>query len=249
VAPLSYLYASFVQQGVSDQFFVPSNSLELAIIATQIVRIAALMAVGRLRRMGLLRTIDALSVEVLLIPILVAVSVASGDSSYLGLVNQVALAWPAAFALVFPIYALYRLASAARDSGAISTVVSSSVGLLALLSFLFTTVSAASGAGLATLTRLLVATFLHLTNLIRVSPVIEEVGVSLYVLLLVYSALEGKWAPTRRDLTLVFPVVATIVSIAWTSIFGPPLQGDALFVFGIPAVVIVTLLWVSTRAG
>jgi hypothetical protein len=246
VAPLSFFYFYFFAWSIKSGAVPPTSLLEDVVLVTMVLRLAVVMSVGRLRRAKVSLIVDIFALEVLVIAGLLVVYILTRVPGYLSLLSSVALAWPAAVLLVFPPFALYRFASSMLHRANLSSVIPSAIGLFALLVIPAEVATLTSSVdGLSGVSRLLLQVLLGQARTAALVPEITFTGLLLYLALTFYVITQGEDRGGGVG-ALVVAVVGSVVALSW-SVVGSLLTDDLLLLFAVPGLVIVGLIWWTTR--
>ena len=145
---LMALYLSYAATFVASDLLRGATGLELFIFLFQLLKIAGVMSVKRLRGTSLVNVVDLLGAELLvLLPGLAFAGTFSGVQSAQSLATQVLLAWIAGAASFGALYGVYRLALAMVRGERLVVVLPSAIFLSELLVLLVAGASSASAAG------------------------------------------------------------------------------------------------------
>ncbi len=248
-ASLLSLYGALIYWLGQNPIFLPASALEEAILGTMLLRLVLILSVRRLRRSAVAAA-DIFTAEILIVPALILAGITAGNPrEYLSFAGDVLLVWAAAVLLVFPAFAIYRVAEMLRSGARLTSLILSSTGIyVVLLLMLSATEGTTSAVGLAGLTRLLIGAILNGTTVASAQPVATAAGVALYVGLVAHSAL-GAGQPSRRvEPLLLFPVLGTAAALAWGFLAGMG-TNDTLFIFGVPSLLVIAAMWLVSRAG
>ncbi len=245
VAPLSFFYFYFFAWSIKSGAVPPTSLLEAVVLATMVLRLAAVLSVGRLRRAKVSLIVDIFAIEVLIIAGLLVVYILTRVPQYLSLLTSIALAWPAALLLVFPPFALYRFASSMLHRASLSSVIPSAIGLFALLVIPAEVATLTSSVGgLSGVSRLLLQVLLGQARSAALVPEITFTGLVLYLALTFYVITQGDGG--GRLGALIVAVVGSVVALGWSAL-GSLLTEDLLLLFAVPGLAIIGLIWWTTR--
>lgn len=248
VVPLVSLYLAVLYWLARNPFFLPASAVEEVILGTMLARLLLVLSVGRLRR-STLGAVDLFTAEILVVPSLVLVGLAAGNARmYLPLVKDILLAWPSAFLLVFPAFAVYRVAEMLRRGATLTSLILSSTSIFVwLILLLSATGQTSTVAGLAGMTRLVFLAIVNGTTSASSEPIVTIAGVALYVGLVAHAAISGERPSRGLDPLLLFPVLGTAAALAWGFLAGLE-TSDTVFVFALPSVALIAIIWVGCRA-
>jgi len=247
-APVVYLYLSFLSWLLSNGVLAGASPLELLLLLAQVVTLAAVMLLKRLRRASVGLIADLFSLEVFAFPVLGGLYLYYGNQSFLSQALAVMTAWPAALICVVPVFVIYKLVSIMRNGGRLVHLVPPAVAFFALLAFVASATSSVSApVGLAGLSQTLFSYPLH-AHSIAITPQVEVAGIPTYVTLLVYAATQGAGGiSTGRNSALLLALVGTLIAIC-LAFLAAYVEVDPLLAFGVPGSVILTVIWWIARA-
>ncbi len=245
VAPLSFFYFYFFAWSIKSGAVPPTSMLEAIVLATMVLRLAAVLSVGRLRHAKVSLIVDIFALEVLIIAGLLVVYILTRVPEYLSLLTSIALAWPAALLLVFPPFALYRFASSMLHRASLSSVIPSAIGLFALLVIPAEVATLTSSVeGLSGVSRLLLQVLLGQARSAALVPEITFTGLVLYLALTFYVITQGDGGDWFG--ALIIAVAGSVVALGWSAL-GSLLTEDLLLLFAVPGLAIIGLIWWTTR--
>jgi hypothetical protein len=253
VVPLLFLYGSFLLWFVLDGNFLPTDRLGGLVLAAAVGRMILILSFRRLREGAPALVVDVLSAEVLAIPFLAVAYFLLGNPLFASEMKELFSVWPAAFLLVFPAYAIYKLSDLMRESTSLLTsVLPSATGVFALLSLLTTMSTVPSHShGLAGFPALLISA-LSSSFLGGVAPQgslwdVAVAGVLLYVVLMVYAVTKERDPSISLELTLSFAVLASLVALGW-ALLASHVTGPPSLDFDLPGMMILVIIWWISRA-
>ena len=245
--PLAYLYLSFLVWLVGSATFLPSDAIQAAVVLTAAIRVLVILSVKRLRTGEFILIIDILSLEILILPFLAVAYIILHASWLPSVMTQIAFTWPLALLLVFPIFAVYKIATMTRDGSSLTMVLPSAAALFTFLAVLESaTKLAPQGSGLAGLSNTVVSALVGGVASAVALPGVALAGVVLYVALMVYAASRARPGGSSWNPMLALAVIGTLVALCW-SILAVDFTGLAVFALGIPAAAILAAIWVVTR--
>jgi hypothetical protein len=247
VIPLLFVYFSFLYWWYQNPRFFPDTTVETIILTTQAARAIVVLAVPRFRRAGFLSIIDIFTIEILSVPVFIVLSLEFGRSLFLTIAGQIIWAWPPAFIITFLPISIYKLASKMYHEPPLSLTVPSVVAIFVTLALLLTsTASFTTADGLMGLSKLLVATIFG-SLLSPTTPFqVSSVGVALFFVLSVYAVTQGRGAPINRGAILVLALLGVVAAIGWTLV-ATSFTASYLWVFGLPALAMLGIVWGITR--
>ncbi len=246
---LTSLYGAILLWLVQNPVFFPANTLETVILASQIARLIVILSIGRLRTKNGIIITDLFAAEVLLIPVLGSVAVFLGNRQYLPLAGDLLRAWTSAFLLVFPAFAIYKVTAMIRRGATITSLAPTATSLFAVLAVVLSaTKQTTTIAGLAGMTKLVLAVLAQGATVAAAGPIVLAAGVVLYLGLIVYSTMGAEDAPPVRDLLLVFSAAGSALALLW-GLVASELTADTFLVFGAPSLLLVAFVWLVTRAN
>ena len=245
-AALTLLYLSAVIRGVITGAIFPATSTEAAILGTLLARLLVIMAVPRLRRSSSL-ALNIMSAEVLLLPLLVLISLTTADPLYLQLIKEIFFAWPAAFMAVSPLYTIPKLAQRIAVRSSLSTVIPALTSLFALLAFLDLGLgNGASGLGLSNVTKFALLSAAGTNSPSALPAEMIVTGVAAYASVIFY-ALRRDSGVFFTDSILGLASLGALLALAWGFVLSY-VTASAQLVFGVPALIMVGLVWGLSRA-
>lgn len=245
--PLAYLYLSFLTWLVVGVTFLPSNAVQAAVVVTAAIRVVVILSIKRLRKGEFILVIDILSLEILCLPILALTYFILHTSWLPAVITQIAFTWPLALLLVFPVFAIYKIATLARDGSSLSTVLPSAAAMFVLLAVLESaTKLAPQGSGLAGLSVTLASAMVGGVASAVALPGVALAGVVLYVALMVYAASRSRPEGASWNPMLLLAVIGTLVALGWSAL-ASGFTGLAVLALGVPAAAILAAIWVVTR--
>lgn len=245
-ASLTLLYLSAVIRGAITGAIFPATSIEAAILGTLLARLVVIMAVPRLRRSSSL-ALNIMSAEVLLLPVLVLVSLTTADPLYLRLIREIFFAWPAAFMAVSPLYTIPKLVQRIAVGSSLSTVIPALTSLFALLAFLDMGLgNGGSGIGLSNVTKFALLSAAGTNTPFGLPTETVVTGIAAYASMIFY-ALRRDSGPSVTDSILGMATAGTLLALAWGIVVSYS-SISAQLVFGVPALILVGLVWGLSRA-
>ncbi len=228
--------------------------LEETIVATQIFRVILVIAVAKPFRLQPIFAMILFSLEVFLIPCFALLAFWTGDASYTNLMGSVLTTWIGASALIITPYAIYEFVKATTKETSLANIFvvgSLEVGGLVLLCEILSS-TRTSIVGPSALGSLFIESNGSPTIVSYVgiaSDTLLEGGLVLFYLgMIAYVGLRGSSTtfPILMSYALVPLVVGTTVSLIWTVGF-ELLSLDVLIAFTFPTLVIIGILWGSSR--
>ncbi|MDA4134354.1 MAG: hypothetical protein OK441_02150 [Thaumarchaeota archaeon] len=250
IAPVLSLYLAVLYWLVQDPAFLPANNLEAIVLGTQVIRLVIVLSVRRLRRSSI-NAIDVLTAEVLVVPFLFLAGTALGSREYLLLGAGVLVDWGSALLIVFPAFAIYKVGEMLNRGARLRAVIPSATGLFVLLVLLLSATAQSSAtlgaSGLVGFDRLVLGAILSQGSAASLEPLVTAAGAALYLGLVAYSAIETDHVARRLDVVLIFPVLGTATALAW-SLLASLATTDTVFIFGVPSLVLIAIMWLGTRA-
>lgn len=248
IAPLLYLYLSFLGWFHHNARFYPDTTVEMVILGTQLLRLLVVMAVPRFRRAGFLAVLDVFTVELVAFIALILLSIHYGGAYYLSIAGQIVWAWPPAFLISFLPFVMFRLGSMMRREPALSITIPSVAAVLVALTFMASaTTTYTQFDGLMGVSALLLKAIFGSIITPSIPFYVTEAGIALYLVLIVYAVSQGSAAPPGRTGLLFFAVAGAAAAVGW-KLAAAPFTSSELLVFGLPALLLVGLIWGITRA-
>jgi hypothetical protein len=248
ILPLLYIYLSFLNWYYHNPRFYPTTTIEMAILATQVLRLLVVVAVPRFRKAKFLVVLDVFTLEILLVPAMVVITLVEGGLTYIGYAGQIIWAWPPAFMMVFIPFAVYKLAAKVRQVPPISLTIPAAVSIFVPLAYLdIATTSYTQFDGLMGISKLLLAAIFGSILKPSIPAQVSTAGVALYLVLIVYAVSQGSESPPARSGLLAFAVVGTVAAIGWEAAARSFTSGEIL-IFGVPALALAGVIWGVTRA-
>jgi hypothetical protein len=246
-APLAYLYLAFLSWLISNGVLPGANYIEMAIVVTQLIRLVLVLAVRRLRVASAAQIWDIFALEAFSLPVLFSLYFLFGDPYMVTLVLTILAAWPSALLCVTPVYVIYRLASSALRDGRLTSVVPATVALFTLFSFISYVVSLRPApGGLAALSSLLFSTLLQMRT-INITSQVVFASVPLYLSIAIYSTIQGGGVSSARNSALLLVTLGTLIAIGLAA-FAAYIAVFPSLVFGVPGMLLVTIMWWMSRA-
>jgi len=248
ILPLLYIYLSFLNWYYHNPRFYPATTIEMTILATQVLRLLVVLAVPRFRRAKFLVVLDVFTLEILFVPALVVLTLVEGGLTYIAYAGQIIWAWPPAFMMVFIPFAIYKLGAKVRQVPPVSLTIPAAVSIFVPLTYLaIATTTYTQFDGLMGISKLLLAAIFGSILKPSVPAEVSTAGVSLYLVLIVYAVSQGREAPPGRSGLLAFAVVGTVAAIGWETA-ARTFTGGEVLVFGVPALALAGVIWGVTRA-
>jgi hypothetical protein len=221
--------------------------VEIVILSTQVARLLVVAAIPRFRRVRFLAIVDVFSVEMLIVPILVILSLVEG-TYFLTAAGQIIWAWPPAFMISFMPFTMYKIASKMREGPTLSAMIPSVVAIFVSLTFLASaTTSYTQFDGLMGISKLLLAAIFGSILTPSIPQDVSVAGTVLYFVMIVYAVSQGREAPRPRSGLLVFAVVGVVAAISW-ELAATSFTTSELWVFGVPALALVGIIWGVSHA-
>ena len=173
---------------------------------------------------------------------------ALGEPIFAAAIRDVLLAWPFGFAIVVPIFGVYKLSSLMRGSSRLISVLPPSTALFALLA-IFGVGNHSQTSGLRA-RRVPADSDLFVLGrrcLWGVLPGVAVTGIVIFVVLMVYASARGRDEHTSWNLALILAVVGTLVTLGW-ALVAPVVTDFAALAFGVPGLGLIAVVWWATRA-
>lgn len=227
------------------------SRIELAIVVTQILRVAVVAALNRRLQAQPIIPVILFSLEVFLIPVLALLAFLTSDSIYTTWMADILTTWLGVSSLILTPFVIYEFTrSMAQNESITSAFLIGTLelgGLLYLCETLLTNSSTIKGpAALGTLMIQLGKTQVSSisfngglsSELIAISMVAFSVGIISYITL-------GNRRPgsqVKISDTLLLPLAGTVVAIIWMFAI-LSISSDVLFVFTVPTIVGAVILW------
>jgi hypothetical protein len=206
------------------------------------------MSVPRFRRASFLWILDIFTIEVIAFPVFIVFSLVYGGTYFLNIAGQIIWAWPPAFMIAFLPFAMFKLASKMREEPTLSATVPSVAAIFVSLTFLASaTTSYTQFDGLMGISKLLVAAIFGSILTPSIPYEVTVAGMALYLVMVVYAVSQGSKAPPARTGILVFAVMGTVAAIGW-ELAATSFTSSDLWVFGVPALALVGIIWGITHA-
>ncbi|MDA4127508.1 MAG: hypothetical protein OK452_09975 [Thaumarchaeota archaeon] len=244
-ASLTLLYLSAVIRGIISGAIFPTTSIEVAILGTLLTRLLVILAVPRLRRSSSL-ALNIMSAEVLLLPFLVLISLMTTDPLYLQLIREIFFAWPAAFMAVSPLYTIPKLVQRIAVGSSLSTVIPALTSLFALLGFLDLGLSnGAPGIGLSNVTKFSLLSAAGANSPLALPIEVTVTGVAAYASMIFYALRRDSGVPVI-DSILATATGGALLALVWGIVLSY-VTPSAQLVFGVPALILVGLVWGLSR--
>ena len=79
------------------------------------------------------------------------------------------------------------------------------------------------------------------------SPALGATAILIYVVLIIYATTQGRGVSATWNLALLLAVVGTMTAIGWGFV-AKYITTSTLAIFGVPALVLVAIMWLITRA-
>jgi hypothetical protein len=248
VGPLLSLYFAVLYWLALNPVFLPASPVEEVVLGTMLLRLLLIFSVRRLRS-NTLAAIDLFTAEVLVLPALILLGLAGGNSQmYLPLIRDILLAWPSALLLVFPAFAVYKVSAMLRRGATLTSLIVSSTSVFVwLILILSATSQTTTEDGLGGMTRLVLAAILNGSTSAATRPIVTVAGVALYVGLVAHSAIGDARASRTLEPLLVFPVLGTAAALAWGFLAGLE-TSDTVLIYAVPSLVLIAIVWLGCRA-
>ncbi|MDA4127498.1 MAG: hypothetical protein OK452_09925 [Thaumarchaeota archaeon] len=244
-ASLTLLYLSGLIRGLITGAIFPATSIEAAILGTLLTRLLVILAVPRLRRSSSL-ALNIMSAEVLLLPVLVLISIMTADPLYLQIIREIFFAWPAAFIAVSPLYLIPKLVQRIAVGSSLSTVIPALTSLFVLLAFLDLGLGNGASSGLSNVTKFALLSAAGRNSPLALPLELTVTGVAAYASMIFYS-LHRDSGPPVADSILGIASAGAFLALAWGFVVSY-VTTSAQLVFGVPALILVGLIWGLSRA-
>lgn len=246
-APLVYLYLTFLSWLVTNRVIQGANYIEVSILVAQLIRLVVVLSVRSLRMASIALLWNIFSLEAFSFVAVTALYLWSGNSYLITVFLTIVGAWPAALLCVVPVYVIYRLTYCVWSDRRLLSVIPAAVTLFTLLAFVTYALSSQPAPhGLGGLSSLLLSA-LRQTHTIELSPQVVLAGVPLYLSLLTYATIQDAGLSARRNSVLLLAALGTLVAIG-LAIFAAYISSNPAPVFGVPAALLVSVMWWMTRA-
>ncbi len=225
---------------------LPATAVEEGVFALVLFRALLYFASGRIRRMNAGKAVIMFSGDVLILPACALGYVATGDPSYGAFGREFLASWLSAGILVYPSVGALGISISVRSRARLASIIpASAIGLGASGLVLESIGAGAASAGFEGVAGLaLDALRKPLVPLAGASELLAVCGSVLFASLAVYSAAVSGAFPERLSSRLLVLVGGGAAALAWL-VLAPPL--GAWTVIGLPAVVVVSAVWVMTR--
>lgn len=243
---LSYQYIFAAWLFAQNGRFYPANLLEVIILTIQLVKLVTILSIKRLRQMKLTNILDVWAVEILAVPLLIALSVTRGGPIYISLAGELFLAWGSAVLLVFPVFAIYKVTTVVLKGVSLTTLLPSATSVFSLLALLIAALSqqSVSSAGLSGLAKTIPVAVKAMAT--TTPQAVYITGALVYLSLIIYSvARPDQDIFNQIDLILGFSLLGTIAALGWA--FLAQTTESAFFDFGIPSLAFATIVWLIAR--
>lgn len=261
---LAMLYLFFVVRLYFVADWSTLSKIEEWIFVTLLLRLFALILVGRKYKLQPLAPILLFSIESLLIPPLLILYIVSGNSGYAVAMGTILTAWIGASAVVLSPYLIYSFAKSMLDYASLVGIIALSGLEFAYYLFLAIIVGEATSPiiGLTGLGAYLVGSLKgQITSVGTPIPqasdtVVASASVIFFVAMLVYSTMGSHDLGTSISLSavLLIPLAALIFSFIWLSLFGSfsstvfsNLSSNLFLVLTVPTLVIGAIVWGTAR--
>lgn len=249
VAPLAFFYFYFIDWAFKTGALPPTGTVETVIMSTMVLRLLVIMSVKRLRRGRIWVVIDIFALEIIFTAVLLILYIFTRVPLYFTILAAVTQAWPSALMLVIPAFALYRFGLAVVGRGRLSLVLPGAVSLFVLL--LIPAEAAARAPAfevqtLSSISHLMLQVLLGFGS--RQGALMPEVtlsGLLLYLGLTFYVITTGDAGQSRAG-SLALAIGGSVIALGWTEV-GAYVTDDLFFLFVIPGLVILGLIWGATR--
>jgi len=243
---LGTLYFLSIFRFFQGAVYFPTDGIEAVILGVQVAKLIAIFSVKRLRRAKFRQILDIWAVDILVVPALIVLAVSEGNHAYISVAGEFFLSWASAVILVFPPFAIYRVASMVRDASTLPTLLSWTSSTFAMLTLLLSSMFGSyQFSGLQGLAR--VVPFALSSLPARIVPEVSAMGVVLYISLILHSVtqLQEGESSARLDGPFAFALVGTIVAVGWSVLARA--ASSPFFDFGVPALVIAAIVWLMAR--
>jgi hypothetical protein len=243
---MSALYLFALARGALTGAMIPSTFIESFVLGTTLAGLAVIMLVPRFRDSAA-TSFNILSVDILLLPAIGLAYLLTGDPSFLQLAPGIFLAWPAAFMVVFPAYAIFRVTKGMMGGARLSFVIPAVTGLFILLTSLdLGFARSQAGMGLSNLVKVALASASGAGPQIPLETTVT--GVVACAAIMLFALRRSPGVPSRIDSVLATASVATLGTIGW-GVALSTVTTSAQLVFGVPALVLVGLIWWAYHAN
>jgi hypothetical protein len=249
------VYFVFLARCVQLSDWASISSLEYLILATQAIRLAVVLGLGRILRIQPLFAIILFSFEAFLIPPLAVLAVLTGHQYYSSLMANTLTTWLGVSALLLSPYSIYEFAkSMVKETSLVTIMVIASLevgGMLFLADTLAATSSIIRGPSALGTLMLELGKYQVSTSSFSglVSNDIAALGLAtIYVGMMVYVAIgvPSIYSKIRISDRFFLVLCGTALTIVWAfAVYS--ISSDILFVFTVPCVVGVAFLWGSSR--
>jgi hypothetical protein len=251
---LSLVYLVFLSRSQAFSNWSHLDSLEEAIVVTQIIRVVLVIVLTRPLRLQPIFAMILFSFEVFLIPCFALLAFWTGDPAYTSLMGSVLTAWIGASAVILTPYAIYEFMKALSGETSLANLLvvgSLEVGglvlLCGILSSTNTTITGPSALGslfIESNGAQSVAKFGGLAS----DDLLEAGLVLFYLGMVAYVGLRGNslTLPILMSFALVPLLAGTMVSLVWVVGFAL-INPDVLVAFTVPTVAIIGILWGISR--
>lgn len=261
---LAILYLVFIVRLYFVADWSELSKIEEWIFITLLIRLFALILVGRKYKLQPLAPILLFSIESLLIPPLLILYIVSGNPGYAIAMGSILTAWIGASAMVLSPYLIYSFAKSMLDYASIVGVVALSGLEFAYYIFLAVIVEEATSPiiGLTGLGAYLVGSLKgQITSVGTPLPqesdtIVATASVLFFVAMFVYSTMGSHDLGTSISLSaaLLIPFAALVISFIWLFLFGSfssilfsNLSSNLFLVLTVPTLVLGTIIWGTAR--
>lgn len=226
----------------------PSTAVQDGVLALMIMRLALFLIVPSLRRMGAGSLVILFSGDIIVLPVVAAFFLQTGDPLYGEFGREFLASWLSAGLLFYPALAAFLVVRAVGQNSRLSYVLPAAAGSFGISSLALDALSSGSGVGgLQGVVGLALAGLRKPTApYLGTTMLLYGCGALLFASLAAYSVTGAahEWVGLVPRLALCFAGVVALV--AWVLVV-PPI--GTWVTLGLPAAVIVGTVWVMTREG
>ncbi len=246
VVGLGLPWLASVWAWLSTPGLLPATAVEEAVFSLVLFRAILYFASSRVRRMDTGKAVIMFAGDVLILPASALGFMTTGDPSYGAFARIFVASWLSAALLVYPAVATFGISRSVRARARLASTLPASAISFGASSLVLQSIGAgAASAGFDGVAGLALGAFRQpLIPLPGASEFTAVCGAVLFASLALYSVAISDSLPGRLAPRLLVCACGSAVGVAWL-LLAPPL--GAWIVIGLPAVAVVSAVWVMTR--
>ena len=227
-------------------FLTPITIIEVAVLSTMLIRAAAFLLVPRLQRVHPTLVFDILSLEIMSIPVLLALAIATGSALFRNAFEQVFVAWVFALILIGPSLMLSRFSRALVQGASLSLLLPSAAAIYGILWSLQGLPGPTQGSsGPVAFVETYFGGITQRTASVVSSPLVAVAGIAGFISLALYATQTHGRVATLRVPSLLITLIGIVGALVWVAGFST--FSNSTILLSVPPTAIGGVIWWVTR--